>query len=60
MYILKNIQIIMHFIPVTKNGIPNDRYLGKIIIKQGEPAKLYCFTQKVVLNSSADKRYDEF
>lgn len=50
----------MHFIPVTKNGIPNDRYLGKIIIKQGEPAKLYCFTQKVVLNSSADKRYDEF
>lgn len=50
----------MQFVPVTKNGGPTGRFLGKIIVKQGVTSKLYCFSQKVVLQTVSDKKYDEF
>lgn len=48
----------MQFVPVTRGGANTGRYLGKIIVKQGDTAKLYCFSQKVVLQSITDKKYD--
>ncbi len=48
----------MQFVPVTKNGANTGRFLGKIIVKQGETSKLYCFSQKVVLQGVNDKKYD--
>lgn len=50
----------MQFVPVVREGNFTGRYLGKIIVKQGDPAKLYCFTQKVVIQSVIDKKYDDF
>ena len=48
----------MQFVPVTKNGANTGRFLGKIIVKQGDTNKLYCFSQKVVLQGVNDKKYD--
>ncbi len=50
----------MQFVPVTKNGANTGRFLGKIIVKQGDTGKLYCFSQKVVLQGVNDKKYDQF
>lgn len=50
----------MQFVPVTKNGVATGRFLGKIIVRQGQTSKLYCFTQKIVLQTASDKKYDEF
>lgn len=50
----------MQFVPVTRGGAATGKYLGKIIVKQGVPSKLYCFSQKVVLQTVSDKKYDEF
>lgn len=50
----------MQFVPVVKDGAFTGRYLGKIIVKQGEPTKLYCFSQKIVIQSLTDKKYDDF
>lgn len=48
----------MQFVPVTRNGVATGKFLGKIIVKQGETSKLYCFTQKVVLQTVSEKKYD--
>lgn len=48
----------MQFLPVLKNGSPTDRFIGKIIVRQGKTTNLYCFTQKVVMQQNNDKRYD--
>lgn len=50
----------MHFLPVLRHGLPTGRYVGKIIVQQGEPTKLYCFSQRILLQSTNDKRYDDF
>jgi hypothetical protein len=50
----------MHFLPVMSEGTFTGRFLAKIIVKQGDPSKLYCFSQKVVLQSVNEKKYDDF
>lgn len=50
----------MQFLPVFSGETFTGRYVAKIIVKQGDPNKLYCFTQKIVLQSSTEKKYDEF
>lgn len=50
----------MQFLPVFNGETFTGRYVAKIIVKQGDPNKLYCFTQKIVLQSSTEKKYDEF
>jgi len=51
-------QLIMHFLPVMNSGTFTGRFLAKIIVKQGDPTKLYCFSQKIVLQAMSDKKYD--
>lgn len=50
----------MHFLPVMENETFTGRYLAKIIVKQGDPNRLYCITQKVVLQEVNNKKYDDF
>lgn len=50
----------MYFLPVLKQGTFTGRFVAKIIVHQGELTKLYCITQRIVLQNPNEKKYDDF
>lgn len=58
MYHIFNIQLIVQFVPVVSKGKFTGKYLVKIIVKQGDPRQLYCFVQKLQLQSANEKKLD--
>jgi hypothetical protein len=53
------VQIITQFAPVLLRGKFNGKYLIKVIVKQGNPAQLYCFSKKVKLVANNDPITEE-
>ena len=45
--------------PVFNKGKFIGKYLVKILVKQGDPAELYCFSKKIQLQGVNDKKVDE-
>jgi hypothetical protein len=46
------------YVPVVTNKVFRGKYIIKIIVKQGDPAKTYRFAQRIELESNA--RVEEF
>lgn len=46
--------------PVFNKGKFIGKYLVKILVKQGDPAELYCFSKKIQLQGVNDKKVDEY
>lgn len=46
--------------PVVNKGKFIGKHLIKIIVKQGNPAELYCFSKKIQLQAVNDKKVDEY
>ena len=49
----------VHFVPLLKGKKFTGKYLIKIIVQQGEPTSVYCFSQKIQLQG-ADKKTDDY
>lgn len=49
----------MRFLPILRKEKFTGKYLTKIAVSQGDPRKLYCFSQKLSL-MSGDKKADEY
>lgn len=55
-YLIPFIKILVQFVPVFNMGKFIGKHVIKILIKQGDPAELYCFTKKIQLESVKDKK----
>lgn len=46
--------------PVLKVDKFTGKYVIKIVVQQGEPTFVYCFSQKIQLQSATDRKQEEF
>lgn len=46
--------------PILKNDKFTNKYLVKIAVEQGNPKRLYCFSQKINFQAAGDKKNDEY
>ena len=49
----------VQYVPILKGDKFTSKYLIKIVVKQGDPHQLYCFTQRIQLQQTANK-IDEY
>lgn len=38
--------MIVHFVPILKDGKFRGKYVIKLIVKQGDPSRIYCMNEK--------------
>ena len=48
-------EISVFCVPVTKKGRFTGKHIIKIVVLQGDPSKLYCFSQRLILSNSEKK-----